>query len=276
MALLARARRGSRRSPTGCLFAGRLLAACALLAILSAPRAAALGIAPDHPASTAEIAAICDKAGAMAAQATGVPLEVLSAISLTETGRRIDGRSRAWPWTVNMEGKGVWFATPDEALTYVNEHFARGARSFDVGCFQINYRWHGNAFSSIEEMFDPARNALYAAQYLRNLYAETGSWSRAAGAYHSRTPQYADRYRARFDRILASLSGGDIPPPAPGEYDPRLAAGSEPILVAEDDPPSEPREPWVPPPPTRFGSVAGIEAAGGSGSLLLRANGSLF
>lgn len=158
-----------------------------------------------------DIAAICDQAAAQVSQETGVPLSVLRAITLTETGRRKDGAFRPWPWTVNMEGTGVWFDTPDEAKAYVFRHHARGARSFDVGCFQLNFRWHGKGFSSIEEMFEPLANARYAAGFLSDLYKEMGDWSRAAGAYHSRTPRYANRYRARFDRIRARL--GDAPPP---------------------------------------------------------------
>ena len=62
---------------------------------------------------------------------------VLKAISLTETGRKTGGQFRPWPWTVNMEGTGHWFDTLDEARAYVSREFKRGARSFDVGCFQI-------------------------------------------------------------------------------------------------------------------------------------------
>lgn len=105
-----------------------------------------------------------------------------------------------------MEGKGAWFETEDAARAYVFKHFKRGARSFDVGCFQINYKWHGQAFASIDEMFDPLENAIYAARYLRDLYQEFGDWSAAAGAYHSRTPEYAKKYRARFDRHLARVA----------------------------------------------------------------------
>jgi hypothetical protein len=104
-----------------------------------------------------------------------------------------------------MEGKGVWFEEEDEARSYVFKNFKRGARSFDVGCFQINYKWHGAAFSSIDEMFDPLANAEYAARFLSDLHAELGNWSKAAGAYHSRTPQFANKYIARFDRIHAAV-----------------------------------------------------------------------
>jgi len=120
---------------------------------------------------------------------------------------------RPWPWTVNMEGKGVWFSTEDEARAYVFKNYKRGARSFDVGCFQINYKWHGHNFSSIEEMFDPIENALYAANFLSRLYQEKGEWGAAAGAYHSRTAKYADKYEKRFTALLASLPGNVTAPP---------------------------------------------------------------
>jgi transposase-like protein len=158
-----------------------------------------------------DLSLICDQAAAYAARETGVPLSVLQAISLNETGRKRGGIMRPWPWTVNMEGKGVWFDTEDEARAFVYQNYKRGARSFDVGCFQINYKWHGQAFASIEEMFEPRPNALYAAKFLLELYREKGNWSGAAGAYHSRTPKYAEKYEARFNRFRNGLMGNDAP-----------------------------------------------------------------
>ena len=143
-----------------------------------------------------QISDICELAAQKAAIESGVPLSVLRAISLTETGRKINGQFKPWPWTVNMEGIGKWFDNYEEAKKYVDRHFDRGARSFDVGCFQINYRWHHQAFSSIEQMFEPMENARYAAKFLSELYDEFGEWSKAAGAYHSRTPKYARKYTA--------------------------------------------------------------------------------
>ena len=162
---------------------------------------AGIGVGPAMAGRTADFAAVCEQAAEIAAQKTGVPVSVLKAISLNETGRKSGGAFRPWAWTVNMEGKGFWFDTLDEARTFVFKEFKRGARSFDVGCFQINYKWHGQAFSSIDAMFDPLENGLYAARFLKDLYNETGSWSKAAGAYHSRTPKYADKYAARFTKF---------------------------------------------------------------------------
>ncbi|MCX7646884.1 MAG: transglycosylase SLT domain-containing protein [Rhodobacteraceae bacterium] len=225
-----------------------------LLAVLALPAPARA----ERSALGTDPSALCDAAAAQAARETGVPLAVLRAISLTETGRRRDGRFRPWPWTVNMEGTGKWFDSEEEARAYVARHHARGARSFDVGCFQLNFRWHGHGFRSIEEMFQPLANARYAARFLADLRTETGSWSRAAGAYHSRTPRHAERYRARFDRILAQLEGAPPPEPAPELL---LAAGETAGEVPAEAAPAEPAAP-------RVNTFPLLQAAAGGGAAL--------
>ena len=191
---------------------GRRLCLPRLMALLFAAiwgPAAYANVATQDPA----LANICYRAIDRASTQMNVPADVMLAITLTETGRKMKGDYRPWPWTVNMEGKGFWFDTRAEALAYVKRRHAEGARSFDVGCFQINYKWHGQNFRSIEDMFDPQLNANYAAKFLGDLFRETGSWTRAAGAYHSRTPEYANRYATRFDRYRARIAGngGDLP-----------------------------------------------------------------
>jgi hypothetical protein len=179
-----------------------------------------------------DLPVLCENAAKVAAIETGVPFDVLRAITLAESGRNQEKRLRPWPWTVNMEGKGKWFATEQEARAYVKKFYDSGSRSFDIGCFQINYRWHGQAFASIDQMFEPLANARYAAKFLKNLHNETGDWSLAAGAYHSRTPEYSDKYRARFDRLRGSLR------PAASPAKPRPATG--PTLIARK--PTAPRQ----------------------------------
>ncbi|MGY6410608.1 MAG: lytic transglycosylase domain-containing protein [Alkalilacustris sp.] len=151
----------------------------------------------------ADPSAICDRAAERASALTGVPLGVLQAIALTETGRRHQGAFRPWPWTTHAVGEGRWFDSRAAAEAHVRALRADGRRSIDIGCFQINFRWHGEAFASPEAMFDPDANALYAARFLADLREELGSWDAAAGAYHSRTPELAARYTARFRQHLA-------------------------------------------------------------------------
>lgn len=233
---------------------------CAALRPAIAAALICIGLAAPARGS-ADIAAICDAVASEASRQSGVPLSVLRAITLTETGRRKDGAFRAWPWTVNMEGKGFWFDSQDDARAYVFKEFKRGARSFDVGCFQINYKWHGEAFASIDEMFDPLANALYAAKFLNELHAELGTWTRAAGAYHSRTPQYAERYAARFDEHHRRLvAAGDLPEPQM-PYRSDIPVIPDIVLAANSVP--EPPMPRV----NRY-PLLQAGAAGGMGSLV--------
>ncbi|MEM7670074.1 MAG: lytic transglycosylase domain-containing protein [Pseudomonadota bacterium] len=174
---------------------------------------AAFGAAPADPVT----ASICDVTAERAARAHGVPVPIMRALTRTETGRAQGGELRPWPWTINLEGDGFWFETRQQALDFALRHHGRGARSFDVGCFQINFRWHGEAFESISMMFDQTQNADYAARFLQSLKQEGGTWDDAVGKYHSRTPEFATRYLGRFQTILANL-GPDAPmPPAPPE-----------------------------------------------------------
>lgn len=175
---------------------------------------------------------ICDAAAARVASETDVPLSVLRAISLTETGRKKGGQMTTWPWTVNMEGVGKWFDDRDEALSYAYKNFKRGARSFDIGCFQINFKWHGEHFASIDEMFDPLANARYAARFLTALHDELGDWTKAAGAFHSRTEKYASKYRARFAKFRANLPDAPAGGPLP-DTPPLLAAATPGAIVPQ-------------------------------------------
>lgn len=168
---------------------------------------------------------ICEGAIARGAARAGVPQAVLHAISLTETGRNDGGRFRPYPWAINREGRGFWFGSREEALAFAKASVVEGRPSFDVGCFQINYYWHGKNFPSLEAMFDPDVGAAYAAAFLKSLYAERGDWSLAAGAYHSQTPERAGIYRARFDRILAGLGGDALPVVAAAAPEAEPAAG---------------------------------------------------
>lgn len=156
-------------------------------------------------AQTLPGAEVCEWAAAQAAKESGVPVEIMGALTLTETGRRLEGVLRPWAWSVNAAGEGTWFDDPASALTFARDRLAQGKTNFDIGCFQLNYRWHGANFASVEQMFDPLENARYAARFVAGLFAETGSWRQAAGAFHSRTPANAERYLSRFDTLYAQL-----------------------------------------------------------------------
>lgn len=148
---------------------------------------------------------VCEWAAGQAARETGVPLDIMGALTLTETGRRIEGGVRPWAWSANAEGEGTWFDDPQSAVAFAEDRVAQGRTNLDIGCFQLNYRWHGEGFASVAQMFDPLENARYAARFVSQLYAETGDWRAAAGAFHSRTRANAERYLQRFDTLRAML-----------------------------------------------------------------------
>ena len=154
--------------------------------------------------------ALCRNAAIQAADKHGVPREVMVAITLVETRTKRDGVSGPWPWTVNVAGKGNWFDSRAAALVHAQQALAGGQTSFDVGCFQLNYRWHGQHFASIDMMFEPGPSGDYAARFLKSLYGETGEWIRASGLYHSRTAHHAKRYRGLVARAVQAM-GGEVP-----------------------------------------------------------------
>lgn len=160
------------------------------------------------------VSAICDQAAQRAAENTGVPIGILLSIARVETGRAMDGEFAPWPWSANVSGKGYFFDSADEAMTFANDLLAQGNANFDVGCFQINLRWHSKNFGSLQEAFDPDLNAAYAAQFLTELRASQGSWAAAVAAYHSRTPDLANGYlqkvKATWEKIRDDAPA-DIP-----------------------------------------------------------------
>ena len=150
-------------------------------------------------AATMQSNDLCQTATAAAERASGVPDELLGAISRVESGRydRQADAVRAWPWTINAEGVGHFYASKAEAVTAAHDFQSAGIRSIDIGCMQINLMFHPDGFSSLDQAFDPATNAVFAAHFLTDLFHQTGSWPHAAAAYHSQTPNLGSDYQRK-------------------------------------------------------------------------------
>lgn len=129
--------------------------------------------------------------------AQGIPAFLLRAVSTIESGRYMNGSVSAWPWTINVEGKGYVFKTKLEAIQAVEKFQRLGAKSIDVGIMQINLRHHPNAFCNLEEAFDPQLNIAYGAKFLKQLFLQHKSWNSAIGHYHSATPKFHNAYKQR-------------------------------------------------------------------------------
>ena len=147
----------------------------------------------------------CETAISGAASRTGVGEDLLLALALTESGRSGAAGLVSWPWTLNAGGEGYWFETREEAERALLSLLAQGQSNIDIGCFQINWRWHATGFSDAAAMLDPTLNADYAAEFLLRLYRDSGSWDAAVASYHSGTAALAEIYMNRFVPIYAAV-----------------------------------------------------------------------
>jgi hypothetical protein len=175
-----------------------------------------LGLATPPAASitrTARLDAslLCKDAIQKAETRYSLPRGLLLAIGRVETGRAdsVTGQIEPWPWSVQAEGKGYLFDSKPEAVRWVADALAKGIKSIDTGCLQVNLLFHPYAFSSLEQAFDPPVNVDYAARFLLQLHASTGDWYRAIGFYNSQEPVRSAAYQQRVRRFYA-YSGGTV------------------------------------------------------------------
>lgn len=124
---------------------------------------------------------VCEREMIRAASKYSVPLGMLYAVGLTETGRR----GSLQPYAMNIEGRAYFAENAQDALRQFDEARRAGARLIDLGCMQINHYYHRERFSSLESMLNPRDNVDYAAQFLRQLRDREGSWTMAVARYHA-------------------------------------------------------------------------------------------
>lgn len=223
--------------------------------------AAALVAAGVALAAPAKAAPTCDDAGARAEAALQLPTGLLRAIGRVESGRRdpATGAFAPWPYTINANGQGRFFDDAASATAAVRSLQAAGTSSIDVGCFQVNLMHHPLAFARVEDGFEPAANAAYAAAFLAALRQRLGHWEGAVAAYHSATPERGEAYRAR---VFAAWNPGGAPlgavqaaalPAAPRRVTPLVIRISGPDLSG----PQAPIRVWS---PSRPGTGAALIA----------------
>jgi soluble lytic murein transglycosylase-like protein len=151
---------------------------------LRAILATAISVTAWSNASLPAIAAdtqVCEREMVRAAQANDIPLNVLYAVGLTETGRK----GTLNPFDMNVDGRAVTSSSLNEALEKFVAERAKGAQLIDIGCMQINHHWHAADFHSVAEMFDPGKNVRYAANFLKELRAREGTWTLAVARYNA-------------------------------------------------------------------------------------------
>jgi soluble lytic murein transglycosylase-like protein len=155
-------------------------------------------------------AKICERYLPAIAKSEEVPLGVLYAVGLTETGVK----GSLHPYALNVEGRTIITYSQADALREFQKATRQGKVLIDLGCMQVNFHYHGANFDSPAEMMEPEKNIVYAARYLKTLYASEGSWAAAVARYHAspRKPQEQKRYICSVIRnLIASDFGGWTP-----------------------------------------------------------------
>jgi soluble lytic murein transglycosylase-like protein len=148
---------------------------------------------------------ICEQHMIRAAKAYGVPLSMLYAVGLTETGQR----GSLQPYALNVEGKAVYGIGLDDALRRFQAARQEGAKLIDIGCMQINHHYHHDQFRDVREMLDPAKNVDYAARFLKQLFAQEGTWTLAVARYHA-GPNNNPAQKRYVCRVISNMVATDF------------------------------------------------------------------
>ncbi|MFU0505468.1 transglycosylase SLT domain-containing protein [Pseudaminobacter sp. NGMCC 1.201702] len=142
----------------------------------------------------------CEPEILRAADRYQVPVGILYAVGLTETGRK----GSLQPNALNIEGKAVFPASRREAVLAVERARRNGAKLIDLGCMQINHHYHAEHFRSIDDMLDPRRNVDYAARFLVKLHSRHETWSMAVARYHA-GPDNDPAQKRYVCRVIANM-----------------------------------------------------------------------
>ena len=130
-----------------------------------------------------------------------VPVDILYAIALAESGTRYRGEQIPWPWALNIEGQSVFCESRQDAIHRVSKAVQQ-QQSVDIGLMQVNWRWHSQRFATLEESLVPLKNLSAGAAILYEQFEQTQDWWAAVGRYHdpgqdAQSLDSAQRYRER-------------------------------------------------------------------------------
>ncbi|WP_036998002.1 transglycosylase SLT domain-containing protein [Pseudomonas chlororaphis] len=148
----------------------------------------------------------------LAAHAAGVPSPVLYAVTLQESGTRIRGQLRPWPWTLNVDGTPLRYRTQQAACAGLTEALRRvSTKRIDVGLGQINVGHQAHRGIAPCDLLDPYRNLTLAATILREQHIPDEDWIHAIGRYHRPAGGApAARYRRDVQRHLSRVLAPDL------------------------------------------------------------------
>ena len=130
-----------------------------------------------------------------ASAATGIPVELLLAISHVESGFQ--------PYALNVSGRSFFPSSRYEALGILK----RSSDNVDIGLMQVNWGLWGKRFDlSKFELLDPQLNVVAGAKILEHCIHISGSGWKGVGLYHSqkylRQRDYIEKVWRSYRRVL--------------------------------------------------------------------------
>ena len=133
-----------------------------------------------------------------AAAATGIPVEMLLAVSHVESGFH--------PYAINISGQSFFPSSHNEALGLL----LRSRNNVDIGLMQVNWGYWGDKFGlSKSELLDPQFNVLVGAKILEHCVRVSGSWWKGIALYHSshdaRQREYVEKVWQSYRRVLIKM-----------------------------------------------------------------------
>ncbi len=131
-----------------------------------------------------------------ASSATGIPVELLLAVSHVESGFQ--------PSAINVSGRSFFPLTRYEAESILR----RSGDNVDIGLMQINWsHWGKKLGVSKSDLLDPSLNVFLGARILEHCVRVSGNWWQGVGLYHSphdaRQRAYVEKVWQSYRRVLA-------------------------------------------------------------------------
>jgi soluble lytic murein transglycosylase-like protein len=134
----------------------------------------------------------------LASAATGIPLELILAVSHVESGFQ--------PSAINVAGRSFFPLSRHEA-----ESILKGSgANVDIGLMQINWgHWGKKLGLSKSDLLDPRLNVFLGATILEHCVRARGDWWKGVGLYHSphdsRQRAYVEKVWQSYRRVLIKM-----------------------------------------------------------------------
>ncbi len=136
-----------------------------------------------------------------------LPTDTLHSIALKESGvtHKVHKNIIPWPWAINVAGKGFYFDSKNQAANFLLAQLREGKKNIDVGCMQINLKYHNTNFRTINQALEPCHNIEYAAKLLQEHFEKHGNWQKAIAYYHSGHLSQGGNYSKAVFKIAAKI-----------------------------------------------------------------------